>query len=181
MWKDINDWEEYYEINDMGIVKNKLTGHIIKGDKNSAGYRRICLYNKNHNPNKQRFFVHRLVAEHFIENPNNLPEVNHKDHNLNNNSVQNLEWCTRIENELDSRINGKKEYKPFIVIFNNNQTIIYNTKPQLARELNVSRSLVRCWLHKQSNSYKKYNIKSISYVNQIKKSNDYRNLIIVNN
>ena len=57
MWKDIIGWEKYYEINEHGDVRNKLTKHLVIGDKNSVGYMRVCLYNKNHNPKKQRFFM----------------------------------------------------------------------------------------------------------------------------
>ena len=77
MWKDIKNWENIYQINDSGDVRNKITGNIIKGDRNSSGYFRVCLYDKNHIPEKQRFFRHRLVAEHFIPNPFGYQEVNH--------------------------------------------------------------------------------------------------------
>lgn len=117
MWKDIKGWEDFYEINDYGEVRNKLTMRLIIGDKNSTGYSRVCLYNKSHIPNKQRFFRHRLVAEHFIPNPLNLPEVNHKDANIDHNYLSNLEWVTKKENELHSRIFGSKEYKPFRVLY----------------------------------------------------------------
>ena len=108
MWKDIIGWEKYYEINEHGDVRNKLTKHLVIGDKNSVGYMRVCLYNKNHNPKKQRFFRHRLVATHFIQNPYNLPEVNHLDTDITNNDVSNLEWVTRNENEQHSRLLGHK-------------------------------------------------------------------------
>ena len=75
IWKDINGWERYYEINDDGQVRNKINNNLIIGDCNSCGYPRVCLYNKNNNPNKQRFFRHSLVAEHFIANPDNLSDA----------------------------------------------------------------------------------------------------------
>ena len=164
MWKDIKNWENNYQISDSGDVRNIITGNIIKGDVNSVGYLRVRLYNKNHIPTKQTFFRHRLVAEHFIPNPLNLPEVNHKDHILEHNYVSNLEWCTRDGNELDSRMFGSKQYRPFKVIFENNDIKVYDTKPQLAKELNVSRSLIRLWLCKESFTYKNYNITSIEYI-----------------
>jgi len=91
MWKDIKNWETYYEINELGQVRNKLTKHIKAIDTNSAGYKRVTLYNKAYNPRSERFLLHRLVAMTFIPNPNNLPEVNHKDENKSNNSKDNLE------------------------------------------------------------------------------------------
>ena len=98
MWKDIKGWEKLYEVNENGEVRNKLTGNLIVGDINNCGYHRVCLYNKQNIPSKQRFFRHRLVAELFIPNPNNLPEVDHKDANRMNPSKENLEWVTHEEN-----------------------------------------------------------------------------------
>lgn len=46
MWKDIPEWEPYYEINENGDVRNKLTGKYLQGDINNSGYYRICLYHK---------------------------------------------------------------------------------------------------------------------------------------
>lgn len=166
MWKDINGWEEYYEVNDCGDIRNKKTGHVLIGDINSGGYPRVCLYKKDHIPSKQRFFKHRLVAEHFIDNPDNLPEVNHIDGNILNSNVTNLEWCTKEYNELYSHKYGKKEYKPFCVTWNNDVTELFDTKGQLARRLNISMELIKLWLHNKSNTYKNYNMKNIKYCNK---------------
>ena len=87
MWKDIIGWEQYYEINENGQIRNKITQKIKSTDINNCGYHRVTLYNKENTPQKQRFFVHRLVAIHFIDNPNNLEEVNHIDSDKNNNCV----------------------------------------------------------------------------------------------
>lgn len=164
MWKDIKNWENLYEVNEYGDVRNKKTQQLIVGDINSAGYYRVCLYCKSHIPSKQRFFRHRLVAEHFISNPLNLPEVNHIDNNKSHNYVSNLEWVTRKENELHSRKFGNKEYKPFKVIFNNNECKIYDTQQELAKDLNVTKTTIRFWLQKKNKGYLKYNIKTIEYI-----------------
>ena len=166
MWKDIKGWEEYYEVNEYGEVRNKLTGYLLIGDKNNEGYPRICLYRKGHKPSKQRFFRHRLVAEHFIPNPTHLPEVNHKDKDKENSYIGNLEWCTKKDNELHSKKTGGKEYKPFYVIWDNNKKQNFNTKPELAKVINVSFALVKNWLHQKSNTYLKYGIKEIKYCNK---------------
>ena len=165
MWKDIKGWEDYYEVNDNGDVRNKKTGHFVAGDVNSAGYYRVCLYNKNNTPRKQRFFRHRLVAEHFIPNPNCLPEVNHIDNDKRNNNVSNLEWCTRIENEIHSHRYGSKLYKPYQVIFKNGIQKTYHTTGELARELNLTSGTIKTWIIGLYKGYEKYGIVSINYLN----------------
>ena len=163
MWKDIKGWEQYYEVCDNGMVKNKLTNHLLVGDVNSSGYYRVCLYNKNNTPKKQRFFRHRLVAEHFIYNPSNLLEVNHIDNNVANNGYDNLEWVTRIENEFQSHVTGNKKYTPFYIKCNNGEIKIYHIVAQLGRDLDVSKRLVLNWLQKKSDTYKKHGISEIEY------------------
>lgn len=163
-WVDVQGWESLFEVSGNGDVRNKKTGKLLKGDKNSAGYCRVCLMNKNHTPPKQRFFRHKLVAEHFVPNPNNLPEVNHIDCNKDNNCKENLEWVTRKENELHSRIYGSKEYKPFNVVFDNGESVIFNVKEDLAIRIGVTRVAVKFWLHKKNNGYLKHGISKIKYI-----------------
>ena len=75
----------------------------IKGYIDKYGYRRVLLYI---NGKRKKYFVHRLVAEKYIENPDNLPQVNHKDGNKTNNCVDNLEWVTPKENIQHAIKNG---------------------------------------------------------------------------
>lgn len=163
MWKDIKNWEDYYEVNEYGDVRNKRTKKLLKGDKNSIGYPRVCLYCKDHNPQKERFFRHRLVAEHFIPNNNNYPEVNHIDLDITNCFVGNLEWVTRYDNEIHSKLFGNKSYKPLIVIWEDGLKEFIDSASDLAKKLNVNRRTVKLWALKSNCGYKKYKIKSISY------------------
>ena len=77
IWKDIKDYEGYYQISSNGQVKSLLTNKILIGDTNNLGYRRVTLYS----PIKKRFFIHRLVALHFCEGYQDGLIVNHKDGN----------------------------------------------------------------------------------------------------
>lgn len=161
MWKDIPSWETLYAINKNGEVKNLRTGKLLTGDINNVGYYRVCLYNK---PRKQKYFRHRLVAELFIENPNNLPEVNHIDGDKSNNNVNNLEWCSRIHNEHESRRLGLKAYRPFQVTWNDGTVKQYEFTPELAKELHVTRRTILNYLQNRSNGYKKIGIIEIKYI-----------------
>ena len=93
IWKDIKGYEGLYQVSNLGRVKSfvKKGEKILAPQKNSNGYLRVILTNK---AKKKRYFIHRLVAETFILNPNYYPVVNHLDCNRTNNSVNNLEWCT---------------------------------------------------------------------------------------
>lgn len=110
IWKDIEGYEGYYKISNLGNIKSeerviehngcyggyyKIRGKILKPKIDKDGYFKICLKK---NDIKKYFFIHRLVAQTFIPNPNNLPQVNHKDETKQNNCVSNLEWCDNIYN-----------------------------------------------------------------------------------
>ena len=103
-WRDIEGYEGLYRVSNLGRVKSLRDNHgnyrekILSLKPNKQGYVEIVLYK---NKEKEYFLVHRLVAEAFIPNPNNLPEVNHKIDDFehrSDNRVENLEWCTRDYN-----------------------------------------------------------------------------------
>lgn len=107
-WKAIKDFEKY-SVSDRGDVRNEDTGKILVGGTNQKGYRQVRLVS---DKGQFHFSVHRLVAEAFIDNPLNKPQVNHKDGNKKNNSVSNLEWCTASENSAHAwRELGKERKK----------------------------------------------------------------------
>lgn len=81
-----------YECSDLGRIKNKTTNKILKGTISNKGYIMV------HIKNKKNISVHRLIAEAFIDNPENKPFINHIDGNKTNNNINNLEWCTHLEN-----------------------------------------------------------------------------------
>lgn len=100
LWKDIEGYEGLYQISNHGRVKSLNYNHtcceqILVPVKHHTNYLTISLYK---NGVKQLKLIHRLVANAFIENPNNYSCVNHKDENKLNNDVENLEWCTHKYN-----------------------------------------------------------------------------------
>ena len=94
-WRDIEGYEGLYQVSDFGEVRSlnyHRTGQTrdLKPRKNRYGYLQVSLCKDS---KVKTHYVHRLVASTFIENPNNLPEINHKDENKENNVVTNLEYC----------------------------------------------------------------------------------------
>lgn len=122
IWKDIIGFEHYYQISNLGRVKRKertsINGRLQKEKilspyYNKGGYRYI---NFQVGGVKTRYAIHRLIAIHFIPNPNNYPIINHKNEIKDDNRIENLEWCTysynlsyghRVENMFKTRTENK--------------------------------------------------------------------------
>lgn len=100
VWKDIEGYEGYYQISNQGKVLSLnycLRGYsaLLTPKINKRGYAWVELRK---NGTRKPMLIHRLVAQAFIENPNNYPLINHKDENPLNNNADNLEWCTHSYN-----------------------------------------------------------------------------------
>lgn len=119
-WRDITGYEGYFQVSSKGnvrsldrviIASNGMSRHIkgrkLSTTKDRNGYVNIGLNRDNKSIGK---LVHRLVADAFIPNKYNLPQVNHIDHNRENNNVSNLEWCTAKENAIDRVIFNMDNY-----------------------------------------------------------------------
>ena len=144
-WRDCYVYGEGYQISDTGLIKNKITGQLLKPHKDKKGYLRVSL-SKN---NKQvTVKVHRAVAIAFIENPNNLPQVNHIDGKKDNNKVSNLEWVSNYDNMQHAIKNGLTNHvdyagrkkRPVIRISNTGEIVRFNSLAEAAQECCVSRS-----------------------------------------
>lgn len=95
IWKNVKDYEGLYQVSNLGRVKRVSYNKILKPSCNKYGYLIVGLYK---NGKSKSHYIHRLVANEFITNPNNLPCINHMDENKFNNTVENLEWCTHKYN-----------------------------------------------------------------------------------
>ena len=146
IWKTLKE-NNKYEISDTGLVRRIDTKQTLSGCITS-GYRSVKLtFN---NSKEKRFYVHRLVAEHFINNPDpkNKTFVNHKDGNKLNNCIENLEWVSPRENnlhyyrEIKEKTKEKKHFnKPIPVIqydLQHNKIAEYDSMSQAHKATGVS-------------------------------------------
>ena len=135
VWKSVKGYEGLYKVSNLGRVKSiprpKTTGGILKPFKR-AKYLSVDLRKIN---KRKTFQVHRMVAEAFIPNPNNLEQVNHKDGNKLNNVVDNLEWCTCSENV-------KHAYKNQLMKARKG---IKNTRSKKVYQYDLNANLIKVW------------------------------------
>jgi hypothetical protein len=106
-WKPIEGTDGKYEVSNFGRVRtNGKRPGLLTLTKQKSGYRYAMIEIDGKSCNRR---VHRMVAQHFLPNPDNMKEVNHKDGNKDNNHVSNLEWCTRSNNVKHSFDTGLKQ------------------------------------------------------------------------
>lgn len=159
-WRDIKDYKGIYQISNKGRVKslnridsrgNKVNEKILRpGKRNNYLYVRLCKDGK-----FKDYRIHRLVAEAFIPNPDNLPVVNHKDEDKSNNCVENLEWCTQ-EYNVNYSLSKKIICLETGEIFNGSQDVIdkmFNGKGHFD-------TISKCCLGKRKSAFK-YHFKYI--------------------
>lgn len=145
---------ENYEVTTTGEVINTKTGRVLKQHKRKDGYIQVALCK---NGKIKNFMVHRLVAEAFIPNPNNLPCVNHKDEDKTNN-VDNLEWCTHEYNNnygtRNERI-GKAKSKTVLQLRKDGSLVrVWPSTMEIERQLGYSSGLISlCCRGKKHLSY----------------------------
>lgn len=97
-WLPLVNGRQDYLVNNLGQIKGPK-GRLLRPGRQGGGYLYV-------NTSPKNVYVHRAVAEAFVPNPNNLPEVNHKDGDKNNNAADNLEWVSRRGNVLHQVNNG---------------------------------------------------------------------------
>lgn len=134
IWKDVCDG---YKVSNYGrvlsLAKTTIRGRkydkILSASKKDNGYYTVSINGNNE-------YVHRLVAKAFIDNPNNLNEINHKDEDKSNNRVDNLEWCTKSYNVSYSKRIKYNTYKGFIWRFINDNDYSIKHKSKIVRIYN---------------------------------------------
>lgn len=172
IWKKIKKFKGDYEISNQGRIRSTdrkiersngwiytRKGKILTPSKKGGGYFKgaVCIDKK-----MVSYKIHRLVAETFIPNPENKPEVNHIDGNKTNNNVYNLEWCTRkenirhcIDNKLQTPFFGEQvgnsilKESDVLYIRKNFKPRVY-TRKKLADKFGVSEATIKDVLSRKS-------------------------------
>lgn len=146
IWKDIKGYEGLYQVSNLGRVKGLdryvknnhsvryVKERILKPNKNKDGYFTISFWV---NGKMKQYYVHRLVAEAFLDNPNNYPIVNHRDETSSNNNSSNLEWCSyKYNNDYGTR-------KIRSMISQGKKVLQYDLQDNLIKEWNSTREIER--------------------------------------
>lgn len=143
--KDVVGFEGLYAVTSCGRVWSYRSKKFMKLRVNKKGYVNV---NFKVNGQQSSHSVHRLVALAYLPNPDNLPEVNHKDENKQNNAVTNLEWCSRIYNvnygdSKEKRVSTQQKMHPNSKPVRCIETgVVYNSAQQAKRDTGISNSSI---------------------------------------
>ena len=166
MYRAVKGYEGIYEVNELGQVRSvdrkveckdgkikKRKGKELKPQMDQAGYTRIGLHKNGVAKTRE---VHRLVAETLLPNPDNLPEIHHKNHDRKDNRVENLQWVTRTE-QFDDHLRAALGTRLRVV--GKGIDKIYNSAHEVKRKLGIDSSNalnVAKGKYKQAKGYKIY-------------------------
>lgn len=159
-WRNIEGYDDY-QVSNYGRIKSLLYGkeRILKPVKN-GGYLRVGLTK---NGERKWFRIHRIVAQTFLSNPYNLPQVNHKDENPSNNHVENLEWVsakyninygTRNERVSKTMTNGKLSKTVYQYTLNGEFIAEYSSTMEVERQLGFANTHIgKCCIGQRKSAY----------------------------
>jgi hypothetical protein len=162
IWKDVLGFENYYKVSNLGNVFSKINNRNLSITTNSRGYCQVMLCGSIQRKNKR---VHILVCESFKENIFNKPFVNHINGIRNDNNIENLEWCTHLENVTHAIstglfnprkkriINESKRFRKVVKISTNE---IYKSISECARQNNINKKTLNNKLLRNDNREYKY-------------------------
>lgn len=174
-WKDIEGYEGLYQVSNKGRIKSlkriidttkykKIVGESIK--KQFLGTNGYMMTVLSKNGRKSPKMIHRLVANAFIPNPQNLPQVNHKDENKLNNNADNLEWCSRKYNcqygTRNKRVGDKQSKTVYMYDLSNNLLDTFTSTVEASKKLGLTQSAIsyncknECIMRKNKNCYLSY-------------------------
>ena len=157
IWKPISGYDGLYEVSNIGNVRSIKKGIILKPATNKFGYQIVGL---SKNGKRKEGKVHRLVAKAFIDNPDNKKQVNHKDGNKKNNSVDNLEWVTNQENVIHAFKTGVRKTIAIKVI---ETGIVYKGCGECARAINGNPAdIMRCLRTTKTKTHKGYHFEEVA-------------------
>jgi hypothetical protein len=141
MWKQIENYPEYY-VSEFGEIKSVKWGkeRLLRRAFDKRGYWAVTIYGEKRHTTRN----HILVAKMFHPNPQNKPQVNHKDGDKNNNHYSNLEWCTIQENMAHAHANGLRNSKKAKLDYLDTESgIYYSTQDEIANMLGIKKSAYR--------------------------------------
>ena len=160
-WKEINGFEDLYMVSNKGNVFSIKRRKTLKLQKKGKNYFCVRLHNKK---NIKSLYVHRLVAEAFIPNPENKPQVNHKDGVKANNSIDNLEWVTNIENRNHAIKNMLVTNTRIVTIKKGDKKYTFNKIVDAQKHIGCSRRLIHDVLSKKYKTAYGWNVNYIGGV-----------------